>query len=413
MSVIERIVIENFKSLRKVDLRLGRMNLFIGTNASGKSNFLDVLRFLQGIGSGFTINETLDGKPKGATSEVWEGIRGGSAHACFSGAHGRKQVEITAYGVSEESLPSNWKYHVAFLPLENGKVTEEQVETGERTRSFSWDSKHGLAHVGAEQGMPPLLHTRVPVSPDDDEIATLRKFYQELKESNTSDLLDKMQFSKSLATQFSNVQHINPDAGVLRTYAQSNQVQRMGDHGENFAAVIRTICQEPMIKDAYLSWLHQLRPAEVDDVETLTGALGEPLFVLVENGRRVPAPVLSDGTLRFAALAASFFQPSMPDLMTMEEIENGIHASRVQLLLELMRTQAEVMKTQIMATTHSATVLDWLQEDDYKTTFFCKRDESTGESKICSLADVPHFLNMVRSTPVSELFSEGWLEMAS
>ena len=62
--MIERIVIENFKSLRQVDLSLGRMNLFIGTNASGKSNFLDALKVLQGIGSGFTINEILDGKPR-------------------------------------------------------------------------------------------------------------------------------------------------------------------------------------------------------------------------------------------------------------------------------------------------------------------------------------------------------------
>ena len=49
--MIERIVIENFKSFKKVDLKLGRLNLFIGTNASGKSNFFDALRVLQGIGN--------------------------------------------------------------------------------------------------------------------------------------------------------------------------------------------------------------------------------------------------------------------------------------------------------------------------------------------------------------------------
>ena len=61
--MIDRIIIENFKSLRRIDLSLGRLNLFIGTNASGKSNFLDALRVLQGIGNGFTISEILDGKP--------------------------------------------------------------------------------------------------------------------------------------------------------------------------------------------------------------------------------------------------------------------------------------------------------------------------------------------------------------
>ena len=66
--MIDRIVVENFKSLKKVDLKLGALNLFIGTNASGKSNFFDALRVLQGIGNGFTISEILDGKPKSATS---------------------------------------------------------------------------------------------------------------------------------------------------------------------------------------------------------------------------------------------------------------------------------------------------------------------------------------------------------
>ena len=42
--MIERIVIENFESLRKVDLSLGRMNLFIGANATGKSNVLGAFR---------------------------------------------------------------------------------------------------------------------------------------------------------------------------------------------------------------------------------------------------------------------------------------------------------------------------------------------------------------------------------
>jgi predicted ATPase len=80
-------------------------------------------------------------------------------------------------------------------------------------------------------------------------------------------------------------------------------------------------------------WLQELRPQEVEDVITLTGAIGEPLFALREGGREFPAPVLSDGTLRFAALAASSFQPDMPKVLAIEEIENGIHGSRLRLLM--------------------------------------------------------------------------------
>jgi len=55
--------------------------------------------------------------------------------------------------------------------------------------------------------------------------------------------------------------------------------------------------------------------------------------------------VLSDGTLRFAAIAAAFFQEDMPDILTIEEIENGIHASRLRLLVELLKTQTQSLWT--------------------------------------------------------------------
>ena len=207
-----------------------------------------------------------------------------------------------------------------------------------------------------------------------------------------------------------NMQGIDPFPATLRDYSQALSIQRMGERGENFAALVKTICENESTKDAYLAWLRQLRPEEIDDVGTLSGAVGEPMFMLQESGHTFPAPVLSDGTLRFAALTAAFFQPDMPRIMTIEEVENGIHASRLQLLLELLRSQAAASDTQVIATTHSATVLDWLQKDEYKTTFFCQRDEATSESRIRALADVPRFLDAAKKTPVSELFAEGWLE---
>jgi AAA15 family ATPase/GTPase len=62
--VISELKIRNFKSLESVDLKLGHFNLLVGANASGKSNFLDALRFLHGVSnSGLSIDEILDGKP--------------------------------------------------------------------------------------------------------------------------------------------------------------------------------------------------------------------------------------------------------------------------------------------------------------------------------------------------------------
>ena len=123
-----------------------------------------------------------------------------------------------------------------------------------------------------------------------------------------------MDQSRGVARLLANIQPVEPELPMLRAYSQVSDVQRMGDRGENFAALVQTICKDERTKDAYLSWLRQLRPEEIDDVGVRQGAMDEPLFMLRENGREFPAAVLSDGTLRFAALAAAFFQPDMPDL---------------------------------------------------------------------------------------------------
>ena len=413
--MIERIVIENFKSLRSVDLTLGRVNLFIGTNASGKSNFLEALRVLEGIGNGFTIDEILNGKPRSTTSEVWVGIRGGSKYACFSDPVVKDEVAIAAFGGLEGSHPMKWEYRIMFSSNKEEIIDEiiHMKDGFDSSREFNYSRKNNIK-IYEESSLPFLSSfdfkahsaSRIPESFEKIEWFELSRQFSKQGMPFIIPLIFLPKF-------FSDTQFVNPKPEILGSYSQSDSAQRIGNHGEHFAALIKTICQDEKLKDTYLAWLRQLRPEKIDDVGVLTGAIGEPIFMLRENGREFPAPVLSSGTLRFAALTAAFFQPDMPCIMTIEEIENGIHASRLQILLELLRTQAEATKTQIFATTHSPVILDWLQEEDYKTTFLCTRDESTGESRIRPLADVPKFMDVIKKTPASELFSEGWLEAAS
>ena len=405
--MIDRIVVENFKNLRKVDLSLGRMNLFIGANASGKSNFLDALRVLQGIGNGFTISEVLDGKPKSATSEVWDGIRGGSSKACSAGADGSGAVTIEAHGTLEDGTSETWELLIAFSPAD-GRVTRERFTDGWGTvydsaeaTNYEHSSSLWVCYYPERQGRPPHL-----------DFERARPVLGQLASCGHDVRPDHVEVANKVAVLLADAQRLDISPPALREYSQPPRVRRLGDRGENFAALVQTICQDPKAKDAYLAWLRQLRPAEVDDVGTLKGAVGEPLFMLRENDVEFPAPVLSDGTLRFAAIAAAFFQPDMPALMTIEEIENGVHASRLRLLVELLRSQTKPDGPQVFATTHSPTALAWVEDDEYRTTFFCKREESTGESTIRPLADVPHFLDAVSKHPLSELLAEGWLESA-
>lgn len=387
--MITEIEIEGFKSLEKVRLKLGKFNLFIGANASGKSNFFDALRVLQGIGYGFTIDETFNGKPKSSTIEVWEGIRGGGARAAFVRRREKRSEEIDPVvrffvALQVRGLPL-FEFDFRISP-ERGEVRRE------------------ILRAGAEE----ILQHELPV---DSLLAT--SGMQMIPESLKSQFgLDRRMLHASFSRALGNVQRLEPSPAILRSYSNFKSVNRMGESGENFAALVQSILDKDHLKSAYLSWLRQLTPVELDDVTILKGALEEPLFALKEGGEDFPANVLSDGTLRFAAFAAAFFQSDMPGIITIEEIENGIHPTRVRLLLELLKSQSGGDGPQVFATTHSPVVLAWLDESDYETTFFCKRDEETGASIIKPLSEIPRLVELVKTQPLGELFTEGWMEGA-
>ena len=418
--MIERITIKNFKSFKDVTVKLGPMNIFIGANASGKSNFFDALRCLQGVGYGFTFNEILNGKPKSATSEVWEGIRGGSDQVPFASEDANTPTSFQVSGRFSDAADSSFEFRIAFSAKE-GRLQDERLAVDGDT----------VYQPSREHGSRPAHHFRVNcygegdagrqhpsvvrVGPDRSVLIQMARNHPAAFTS-ASDLSrpapPRPWIAEKVVQALADMQRIDPSPALLRGYSEIHQIKRMGEHGENFAALIRMICSDPPAKGAYLSWLRELRPRDVDDVGVLKGALGEPMVMMKERGREWPAPALSDGTLRFAALAAAFFQPDMPGIITIEEIENGIHASRLRLLVELMRSQMAAGKTQVMATTHSPVVLAWLKPEEYATTFCCRRDEETGESKIVSLSEIPRFPEIVRQQPIAELFAEGWLEEA-
>ena len=395
--MIERIRIENFKSFKRVDLKLGRMNLFIGTNASGKSNFFDALRLLRGIAEGSPVPQLFEGGVGTNGGEVRRRIRGGLANAIYQ-APGEARGPITSQArlhIQMAADQGGMDYDISF----NGTGATLGEHLGKAGKElFSFDGNEAYFRLSEREQTPchpnPFLGSQVILA----FRTGLAGVHKEVVEAWMEHL--------------SSMQFVQLDPDILRRYGAPANVSRMGEGGENFASLVRHISADAKRKRAYLSWLRELRPQEVDDVTTLSGAVGEPLFALREAGREFPAPVLSDGTLRFAAVTAAFFQPDMPKVLTIEEIENGVHGSRLRLVVELLRSQTASTNTQVLATTHSPLLLSWLKPEEYSTTFFCRRDEATGESRICPLTEIPHFSEVIRKQPISDLFAEGWMEAA-
>lgn len=52
MNYLNRIELQNFKSIRELDLELGNLNILIGANGAGKSNFVNFFKMLEAISAG-------------------------------------------------------------------------------------------------------------------------------------------------------------------------------------------------------------------------------------------------------------------------------------------------------------------------------------------------------------------------
>ncbi len=397
--MISELKIRNFKSLESVDLKLGHFNLLVGANASGKSNLLDALRFLQGVGKGLRLDQILDDKPQSVTTPGWPGIRGGPKLVAFrkpDGSHAR-EIELSATLEDMQSpsdLGSGLTYKLACSTIDDDpSFTVESLYRGEEL----------VAEVNRAQAAKELHPGMDTTLLDFWKMSTLLMWtYQPIEEISK----DASYISASLA----DMQFLDLLPDSLKIY--SSKVRRIGEHGEGFAGLIREI-ESNGSKPALLEWLKELRPDEVSDLYALPGADDDFMVATKEGNLEFRASALSEGTLRFIALAAAFFQPSMPKVLVIEEIEKGLHPSRLRLLLDLMRSQSKRTGTQVFATTHSPTLLAWLTEEDRKTTFVCTRDAESGATKMRSLAEIPRFEELLEEgSHIDELFAEGWLESA-
>jgi predicted ATPase len=71
MRTLEQLTVKGFKSIRDHTLRLGRLNVFIGSNGAGKSNLIGVFHFLNRVAAGDLQNYT--GEAGGADSILFFG----------------------------------------------------------------------------------------------------------------------------------------------------------------------------------------------------------------------------------------------------------------------------------------------------------------------------------------------------
>jgi AAA15 family ATPase/GTPase len=111
-------------------------------------------------------------------------------------------------------------------------------------------------------------------------------------------------------------------------------------------------------------------------------------------------------------LLAALFSAPEESLFVLEEIENGLHPTRVHLLVELLEQFAASRRLQIIATTHSSQVLLSLSQQALRDVVLFARTPDSPGTVTRRLGDLAHFDDVTQKTKIDRLFTTGWLERA-
>ncbi|MEK3761576.1 AAA family ATPase [Paenibacillus sp. FSL P4-0338] len=128
------------------------------------------------------------------------------------------------------------------------------------------------------------------------------------------------------------------------------------------------------------------------DIGFIETSIGDVMFCLKEKyGERsefVEAKRLSDGTLRYVAILAALITEDPDTMIVIEEVDNGIHPSRMKSLIQTISRLTKERKIDVIITTHNPTLLNALSKEELFGVVLCYRDPDNGSSKFYSLPDM-------------------------
>ncbi len=394
--MITSLRLVDFKSFVDETLHLGPFTLIVGANASGKSNLRDAFRFLHGIGRGYTLAEIVGGK----YGTDWKPIRG------------------TAGGIARMGAAKPWEDLASFtIEVDMRLDLEFAHDPPLRPATYRIEARPEVLGGGKLSVMAESLWI------DSEEIYSESVFEDAEKQLDRSQpalqqllhwQFDFPTFAKTrtVTEQFYRTRFFDFLPEQLRAAGLPGQTA-LGDSGENLPTVLQKICEDSRRKALLIDWVRELTPMDVSDIALRPDLSGKThLFICEGKRREVSAESASEGTLRFLAMLAALLSEEAGGLYFFEEIENGLHPSRLHLLLELIERQAAKGRAQVVATTHSPELLSMVSDETFENVAITCRLEDTNDAIIRRVADLPNVKKLRRSQGLGRLLAEGWVERA-
>ena len=416
---LRRLSLENFRSFSTLDVELNDLNVVIGANASGKSNFGQAFRFLRNIALyGLENAVSMQGGPEYLTNtrigfdrDLEVGMRfdpiTARHRAAASGKIRALQLRHLDYefaiswsekGPAPNITADRTTLHGdVFLERGAGEQSLGQASLVEENRGGKISSKANLPEGvdEADLGLGPEFQLRGMRIAEGSLMmeATVPMVYWAFRMGSHALMRDHAVFDF--------------DPRLPKQAAPITGKSQLEEDGSNLAIVLNTVLQDEDKKRMLLNLLSYLLPF-VKDLQVEKQADRSLLFGLKEkydSQHYLPASLLSDGTVSVVALIlALFFEDH--SLVVIEEPERNLHPSLMPRLVELLKDASR--NRQVIVTTHNPELIKYVGIENL---LLISRDEQ-GFSQITRPADNEHLkVFLENEIGVEELFVQNLLEV--
>lgn len=316
--MINRIQIENFKSIRKVDMKLTPINILIGANGAGKSNFIGFFKLLKNI---YDRNLNIYTAEEMGANNV---LHYGSKHSDFLA--GRVEFDNTN------------GYEFKLLRDQGDRFFFEYEKILSNNDTPDWHEKSiGGAHVESN-----LKNN------ESDAAAFVRNYIESFKIFHFHDTGKTAKIKQ--ASHINDNSFLREDGSNLASYLYMMQTM----HPKEFRRIEMVVSSVAPYFEGF-----NLQPDRIN-----------PEMIRLEWREKgtdfyFNATHLSDGTLRFIALTTLMLQPNPPKVIIIDEPELGLHPFAINKLAGLIKKASA--QSQIILSTQSVNLIDNFEPEDIIT----------------------------------------------
>ncbi|MFN5954347.1 MAG: AAA family ATPase [Dolichospermum sp.] len=413
--MLKKLILENWKSFRYAELPLDPLTVLIGTNASGKSNVVEALEFLQRIANGENIEAALAG------DKTLSSIRGGVEGVA---RHGENEFTLKVliqgeddeidylYNNKTQTLPIV-KVINEYIYCQNLQDNGEYLTIGKYTiPNFDIPNKSGLKQA-------PRIMVGGDFIPNNILIDQALHYFAN---DSTNWILEKYiplrkKARELVAYSLDKILVFNPIPSKMRDFLRLSE--NIESDGSNIAGVLAGLPDEKKteIENTLSEYLKDLPEGDIKKVwAEKVGRLGTDAMLYCQEEWKpgeiieIDARSMSDGTLRFLAILTALLTRPEGSQIVIEEIDNGLHPSRAALLVKILKEIGTKRNIDILLTTHNPALLDAFGPEIVPFVVVAHRDSETGESKLTLLEDIDNFPKLFASYSLGQMTTKGAIE---